>query len=630
MPTGCLPRGIFKLKAAVTLALCLTAYDLSDKYVPLYTYLTRRPPMGSNNQSHKHFINEGIENIRRQGSRIIAEGHHMLPAASLMKAAGIIRHMDDLTKPFVTVVNSYTTHIPGHAHLNLLGEVVFKELKKLGYNVWYANIGGAICDGIAMGHFGMKYSLPSRELICDQIESLIAAHPCDGWIGIGNCDKIVPAMYNAMVRLNLPAVYVSGGPMLASREGGDLISVFEGVGQHAADKISTAELEHLSEISCPGCGCCAGMFTANSMNCLGEVVGLALPGNGTITAQVWKDTEKTATELNPERIALCRRAAKSLKDCLEKNIRPLDIVTPEAIDNAFVLDMAMGGSTNTILQTLALAAEAGVDYDLKRINAISERTPCICKVSPSRTDVHLEDVHQMGGIPSILKEIGQHSNAGLSLSVQTIQGTLGDTVAKAPEPDGDVIRSVADAFSPDGGLAILFGNLAPNGAVVKIAGVTEEMMTFEGPAVIFESQENAMKGILEGHVKDGDVVVIRYEGPQGGPGMQEMLSPTAAIQGAGIRAALITDGRFSGGTRGLCVGHISPEAASGGPIAAIQAGDQIRIDARHRIIDNCIDKDELIKRLNNLPSFKAKVQRGWLARYAQHVNSADKGATMDM
>ncbi|MEA3233032.1 MAG: dihydroxy-acid dehydratase [Thermodesulfobacteriota bacterium] len=586
--------------------------------------------MAPDNKRRNHFINDGIDNVRKRGSRIIAEGQHMLPAAALMKAAGIIRHLDDLAKPFVTVVNSYTTHIPGHAHLNVLGQAVCDELKQLGFNVWYANIGAAICDGIAMGHFGMKYSLASRELICDQIESIIVAHPCDGWIGIGNCDKIVPAMYNAMVRLNLPAVYVSGGPMLASREGGDLISVFEGVGRHAADKISTTELEHLAEISCPGCGSCAGMFTANSMNCLGEVVGLALPGNGTITAQVWKNLEKTETNLNPERIALCRRAAKILKTCLERNIRPLDIVTPAAIDNAFILDMAMGGSTNTVLHTLALAAEAGIDYDLARINAISERTPCICKVSPSRPEVHLEDVHLVGGIPAILKEIGQHTSAGLALAAPTVYGTLNDAVIKAPDPDGDVIRYAKNAFSPNGGLAILFGNLAPNGAAVKIAGVTEEMMTFEGSAIIYESQEDALAGILDGQVKNGDVVVIRYEGPQGGPGMQEMLSPTAAIQGAGIRAALITDGRFSGGTRGLCVGHISPEAAAGGPIAAIQAGDRIRIDAHRRLIDVCIDEEELNIRLDSLSPFAPKVQRGWLARYARHVNSADKGATMDM
>ena len=586
--------------------------------------------MTSNDSGHKHYINEGIENVRKNGSRIIAEGNHMLPAASLLKAAGIIQSLDDLSRPFVTVINSYTTHIPGHAHLNVLGQTVCDELKKLGYNVWYANIGAAICDGIAMGHFGMKYSLASRELICDQIESLIAAHPCDGWIGIGNCDKIVPAMYNAMVRLNLPAVYVSGGPMLASRTGGDLVSVFEGVGQQAADKISTANLENLAEHSCPGCGSCAGMFTANSMNCLGEAVGLALPGNGTTTAEVWTDAEKTATKINPERIALCRQAAKTLQHCVTENVRPLDIVTPAAIDNAFILDMAMGGSTNTVLHTLALAAEARIDYDLDRLNAISDRTPCICKVSPSRPEIHLEDIHRKGGIPAILKEIGNHAKAGLLLSARTVYGTLNDAVADAPDPDGDIIRTAPNPFSADGGLAILFGNLAPDGAVVKVAGVADDMMHFEGPAIIYESQEDALAGILAGQVKDGDVVVIRFEGPRGGPGMQEMLSPTSAIQGAGIRAALITDGRFSGGTRGLCVGHISPEAAAGGPIAIIQPGDRIRIDAGKRSIDVIIDADEHRQRIAALKPFEPKVKRGWLARYARHVNSADKGATMDM
>ena len=513
-----------------------------------------------------HHVNEGVENVRRRGSRIVATESRMLPAASLMKAAGVISSLADLSKPFVTVINSYTTHIPGHAHLDQLGEVARRELKKLGFNVWYANIGAAICDGIAMGHYGMKYSLASRELIADQIESIITAHPCDGWIGIGNCDKIVPAMYNAMVRLNIPAVYVSGGPMLAGSRGDDLISVFEGVGKHAAGSISDQDLEELAENSCPGCGSCAGMFTANSMNCLGEVVGLALPGNGTVTAEVWTSADKTATKLNPDRFRLVREAAAALMRCIDERILPLDIVTREAIDNAFAADMAMGGSTNTVLHTLALAAEAGIQYDLGRINEISSKTPCICKVSPSRPEVHIEDVHRAGGMATILKELSRESgsvDSVLNLAVRTVTGKLADGVEAAVDADGDIIRTRQTAFSPDGGLAVLFGNIAPDGAVVKVAGVAEDMMVFEGPAVIYESQEAAMNGILEGEVKDGAVVVIRFEGPRGGPGMQEMLSPTAAIAGAGIRAALITDGRFSGGTRGLCVGHISPEAASG-------------------------------------------------------------------
>ena len=370
------------------------------------------------------------------------------------------------------------------------------------------------------------------------------------------------------------------------------------------------------------------MFTANSMNCLGEVVGLALPGNGTITAEVWTKRQKTATELNPGTDCAGRHAAKTLKVCLEKDIRPLDIVTTMAIDNAFALDMAMGGSTNTVLHTLAAAFEADVAYDLNRINEIASRVPHICKVSPSG-NWHMEDVHRAGGIPAILNEISRRPNT-LNLDRITVTGkTLGENIQGKKIEDPEVIHTCENAYSQSGGLAILFGNLAPDGAVVKTAGVRGSHQ-HRGAAVIYESEESASQGILNREVKPGNVAVIRYEGPKGGPGMQEMLAPTAQIQGAGIRAALITDGRFSGGTRGLCVGHISPEAASGGPIAAIQAGDRIRIDARHRVIENCIDKQELSKRLKNLSSFKSKVQRGWLARYAQHVNSADKGATMDM
>lgn len=586
--------------------------------------------MKKKKQEKRNYINEGIENVRKRGSRIVAEGAPMMGAASLMKAAGVIKSLRDLKKPFVTIINSYTNQIPGHAHLDVLGEVLQKELKRQGFNVWYANIGAAICDGIAMGHFGMKYSLASRELITDQIESIIGAHPCDAWIGLGNCDKIVPGMYNAMVRLNIPSVYVSGGPMLAGSGGGDLITIFESVGKHSVGEISDRELRRLAETSCPGCGSCAGMFTANSMNCLGEAIGLALPGNGTITAEIWVDKKKTRTRINPDRIKLVKSAAGALKRCIKNNIRPLDIVTKTAINNAFVVDMAMGGSTNTVLHTLALANEAGVEYDLDQINRISGRTPCICKVSPSRPEIHVEDIHRVGGIAAILREIAQNARSGLRLDAKTVSGTLGDAVRTAPRPDGDVIREVKNAFSKDGGLVVLFGNIAPDGAVVKAAGVEEDMMEFEGRAVIYESQEDALSGILAGEVKDGDVVVIRYEGPKGGPGMQEMLSPTAAIQGAGIRAALITDGRFSGGTRGLCIGHVSPEAAAGGPIGAIQKGDRIHINAKKRTIELLVSKTELSRRLKKLPKFEPKVKSGWLARYLLHVTSADKGAVFDI
>jgi dihydroxy-acid dehydratase len=575
-------------------------------------------------------MNHGIEDIRKRGSGILRDGAKMLPAASLMMAEGVIRSLDDLPKPFVTIVNSYTTQIPGHAHLDRLGAVLREELESLGFNVWYTNVGGAVCDGIAMGHFGMKYSLPSRELIADEIETIVGAHPCDAWIGIGNCDKIVPAMYNAMVRLNIPAVYVSGGPMLAGRDNTDLISVFEGVGRHSVGKLSDSGLKQLAEKACPGCGSCSGMFTANSMNCLGEAIGLALPGNGTIPAEAWADAEHTRTELNPERLALVRRAGHALKRCLEQNVRPLDIVTEQSLDNAFVLDMAMGGSTNTVLHGLALAHSAGIAYNLDRLNRISAATPNICKVSPSRPEVHVEDVHRAGGIPAILKEIAAQGSAPLRLDAKTVTGTLADAVNAAPEPDGEVIRRAGRAFSSTGGLAILFGNLAPNGAVVKVAGVAAEMMEYEGRARVYESQEEALDGILRGEVRDGEVVVIRYEGPRGGPGMQEMLSPTAALTGSGVRAALITDGRFSGGTRGLCIGHVAPEAAAGGPIAVVREGDRIRINATERRLDLMVGDDEIRRRLEELPPFEPKVKRGWLARYLLHVTSADTGAVFEI
>ncbi len=574
-------------------------------------------------------MNPGIEAIQKYGSRVVAEGKHTLPSAGLMVAAGTLKTIADRKKPFVTVINSYTTHIPGHVHLNVLGEKLVEALKVKGYNVWYANIGAAICDGIAMGHFGMKYSLPSRELITDQIESIIGAHPCDGWIGIGNCDKIIPGMLNAMVRLNIPSVYVSGGPMLAGRKNTDLITIFEGVGSEAAGKMSGSQLEDLANTACRTCGSCAGMFTANSMNCLAEVIGLAQPGNGTIPAAAWVDREKMTWTINPERIRLVERAADTLEYVLKNNIRPLDIVTHQAIDNAFILDLAMGGSSNTVLHTLALACEAGITYPLQRINQLAKLTPTFCKVSPSRPDVHIEDVDRVGGIAAILKAVAQDGRAPLKLNLKTCTGTLKDRVEKAPNADGDVIRAGGKVFSKEGGLAILYGNIAPEGAVVKTAGVEKDMMQFTGRAKCYDSQESALEAILKGKVVDGDVVVIRYEGPRGGPGMQEMLSPTSALKGRGIKAALITDGRFSGGTRGLCIGHISPEAAAGGPIAIIKNGDRINIDAVKRTLDIELPAKEIKKRLSQLKPFVPKVTGGWLGRYARHVLSAHTGAVMD-
>ena len=572
-------------------------------------------------------VNEGIKSIQEKGSGIFREGAHMMPSVSLMLAENVLKSVKDLKKPFVTIINSYTTQIPGHAHLNVLGEIVKKELEGSGVNVWYTNIGGAICDGIAMGHFGMKYSLPSRELIADQIETIIGAHPCDAWIGIGNCDKIIPAMYNAMVRVNIPSIYVSGGPMLSGNNNSDLISVFEGVGEYSAGKISKNKLDQITCDACPGYGSCSGMFTANSMNCLGEILGFALPGNGTITAT--KRTKgKKQYELNPQRIALVKQAANTLLKLLKNKIRPLDILKRESIDNAFILDMAMGGSTNTVLHVLALAHEAGIKYDLKRINMLSKITSNVAKISPSRMEVHLEDVHKVGGMGAILKAIYDGGKTPIDLKARTVYGTLGSYINKYPKPDGNIIKTTKDPFNKEGGLAVLFGNIARKGAVVKTSGVEKDMFVFSGKAKIFDSQEDALKGILAGKVKDGDVVVIRYEGPKGGPGMQEMLSPTSAIKGAGIKAALITDGRFSGGTRGLCIGHIAPEAASGGEIGILKNGDIIEINVHKHSINVKLSQTEILKRKKSVKPFKSKVRGGWLARYSSMVTSADTGAVL--
>ena len=576
----------------------------------------------------KEAVNDGIKNVREKGSNVFRENIHMLPGVSLMIAGGVLKSIKQLKKPFVTIINSYTNQIPGHAHLDKLGAILKKELEKQGVNVWYANIGAAVCDGIAMGHFGMKYSLASRELIADQIETIIGAHPTDAWIGIGNCDKIVPAMYNAMARINIPSLYVSGGPMLAGCNDTDLISIFEGIGKHSVGKMSRKKLEKLTEEACPGYGSCAGMFTANSMNCLGEVLGFALPGNGTIPATKRVKGSKRQFQINPERIALVKSCAKRIRFLMKNKILPLDILTKDSIDNAFILDMAMGGSTNTVLHILALAHEAGIKYDIRQLNELACTTANVIKIVPSQPEVHLEDVHRVGGVGAILRSVYDGGKTKLKLNTKTVYGTLGDYIRKSPKPDGEILRSVKNAFSSEGGLAVLFGNIARRGSVLKTSGVDKYMLKFSGPAKIYESQEDALKGILSGKVKDGDVVVIRYEGPKGGPGMQEMLSPTAAIKGADIKAALITDGRFSGGTRGLCIGHVAPEAAAGGEIGILKDGDIIRIDVNKKTINLKLSKEEIQRRMKRQHRFKSKVRGGWLARYSFLVTSADTGAVL--
>jgi dihydroxy-acid dehydratase len=551
-------------------------------------------------------------------SDTIKKGYEKAPHRALLRATGM--QEEDFDKPFVAIVNSYVDVVPGHVHLQEFGKLVKQAVRAAGGIPFEFNTIG-VDDGIAMGHIGMKYSLPSRELIADCVETMIEAHRFDAMVCIPNCDKIVPGMLLGAMRVNIPAIFVSGGPMAAGKtpegETLDLISVFEGVGAYSAGKIDEARLTVLEKFACPSCGSCSGMFTANSMNCLMEVIGLALPFNGSALAKT------------PEREALARRAAWQIMTLIERDIKPRDIVTAEAIDDAFALDMAMGGSTNTVLHTLALANEACVDYPLSRINDVAEKVPHISKVSPAGK-WHMEDVHRAGGIPAILNEV-QRGTHMLHFDRLTVSGTsLGESIKGVDIKDENVIRRYDNAHSKRGGLAILFGNLAPKGAVVKVGGVSEAMMKFEGPAVIFESQEAAMAGILGGKVKAGDVVVIRYEGPRGGPGMQEMLSPTSAIMGMGLgdKVALITDGRFSGGTRGACIGHVSPEAASGGPIAALQPGDVIVIDLAARSLDVRLGQAEIDRRLAALPPFKSKTTSKWLKRYAHFVTSADTGAVL--
>ncbi len=554
-------------------------------------------------------------------SDTIKKGFERAPHRSLLKATGVTD--EDMGKPFIAVCNSYIDIIPGHVHLQRFGKVVKEAIREAGGVPFEFNTIG-VDDGIAMGHYGMKYSLPSREIIADSLETVVSAHQFDALICIPNCDKIVPGMLMGAMRVDIPTIFISGGPMAAGRTPDgrkvDLISVFEGVGAYKSGKIDDTELKLLEDFGCPSCGSCSGMFTANSMNCLCEVLGVALPLNGSLLA----DT--------PERNELARQAAFSLMNLLEQNITIRDIVTQEAIDDAFALDMAMGGSTNTVLHTLALAYEADVDYPISRINEVANRVPHVCKVSPSKVDentqYHMEDVHRAGGIPAILQEIAKKENT-LHLDRITVTGkTLGENIADAQVTDYDVIRPYDDPYSVTGGLAILFGNLAPDGAVVKVGAVSAPMKKHRGPARVFEGQEAAVRAILNSQIKPGDVVVIRYEGPQGGPGMQEMLAPTSQIMGMGLgdSVALITDGRFSGGTRGACIGHVSTEAAAGGPIAALKDGDTIIIDLEEKCLEGDVTDAEIAQRLAEVEPHVPEIRGRWLKRYAKLVSSANTGA----
>jgi dihydroxy-acid dehydratase len=472
-----------------------------------------------------------------------------------------------------------------------------------------------------MGHSGMRYSLPSRELIADSLETMLQAHQFDGVVCIPNCDKIVPGMVMGALRVNIPAIFVSGGPMKAGRTrkgaGIDAISVFEGVGSYRAGLITEQELTELEERACPSCGSCAGLFTANTMNCICEALGLALPGNGTILAT------------SARRIELLRQAGRQIVKLVTANLTPRDIVTEQAIDNAFALDMALGGSSNTVLHTLAIAREAGVDYPLQRVNDIAQRVPHICKLSPA-SDYRMEDLDRAGGVSALLRELSK-KNGALHLDQMTVtMKTLGDNISDAKVADREVIRPISSPHSDSGGIAIVFGSVAPRGAVCKIGAVDPAMMKHTGPARVFDREEDASEAILGGSVMKGDVVVIRYEGPKGGPGMREMLAPTAALMGVGLgrEVALVTDGRFSGGTRGACIGHVSPEAAAGGPIAYLRDGDLIKIDLVALRLDVDLDPDEMRARKEDLPAFRSRASSGYLARYAALVSSADEGAVL--
>ena len=554
-------------------------------------------------------------------SDLVKKGFDKAPHRSLLRATGQIKGDSDFEKPFIGIANSYIDLIPGHVHLQKFGATAKDAVRLAGGVPFEFNTIG-VDDGIAMGHIGMRYSLASRELIADSVETVAESHRLDGLICISNCDKIVPGMLMAAMRINIPTIFVSGGPMQAgvdkSGQKIDLVSVFEGVGKYNAGQINDDELKDLEENGCPTCGSCSGMFTANSMNCLMEVLGLALPGNGTILAT------------DPSRLKLVQKAGEIIMDLVDKDIKPRDIVNNDTISNAFALDMAMGGSTNTVLHTLAASIEGDLTFDMSMINEISSKTPYLCKVSPATPNVHMEDVLNAGGISAILKELSKKDGV-LNLDRPTITGkTLGETIEPAKNLNENIIRTVENPFSNEGGLAVLYGNIAPNGSIVKTGAVAENMLYHKGPARIYESQDDAIKAIHDGEVQPGDVVVIRYEGPKGGPGMPEMLAPTSAIMGMGLgsKVALITDGRFSGGTRGACIGHISPEAASGGPIAIIKEKDEIEIDIANRKINLNIDQKTFDLRMKNIEKFEPKISKGYLGRYARLVTSANTGAVL--
>ncbi|MEN8302809.1 MAG: dihydroxy-acid dehydratase [Campylobacterota bacterium] len=556
-------------------------------------------------------------------SDIIKKGFDKAPHRSLLRATGL--KDEDFDKPFIGIANSYIDIIPGHFFLHEYGEIVKEAIREAGGVPFVFNTIG-VDDGIAMGHEGMLYSLPSREIIADSMETVMNAHQLDAMICIPNCDKIVPGMIMGSLRVNVPTIFVSGGPMAAGHKADgtpiDLATAFEAVGQHAEGKMTDEELYEIECEACPSGGSCSGMFTANSMNTLCEAMGIALPGNGTVLA------------MTPERIEMVKTAAKRIVELakMENNSKYnfKNVLNEKAVHNAFVVDMAMGGSSNTVLHMLAIAKEADVDFQIENINAIAEKVSHIAKISPSLTTVHMKDIDDAGGVNAVMNEVSRRGDV-LHLDALTITGeTLGDRIKDAKILDENIIHTNENAYSPVGGLSILFGNLALEGAVVKSAGIAPNMRQFKGSAVCFNSQPEAIAGIMSHKVKAGDIVVIRYEGPKGGPGMQEMLAPTALIQGMGLgeSVALITDGRFSGATKGASIGHVSPEAAEGGLIALIEDGDEIELDVDKHILQLNVNDEELLRRKHHYVPYKNEVKSKWLKRYQLLVSNASNGAVL--
>ncbi|RLB00501.1 MAG: dihydroxy-acid dehydratase [Deltaproteobacteria bacterium] len=547
-------------------------------------------------------------------SDVMKKGKERAPHRSLFKAMGYTD--EELSRPIIGVANSANELIPGHVHLHRIAQAVKEGIRMAGGTpMEFFTIG--ICDGIAMGHQGMKYSLGSRELIADSVEVMAMAYPFDGLVLIPNCDKIIPGMMMAMARLDIPSLLVSGGPMLTGDFHGqevDLITVFEAIGRVASGEMSEEELRELEGCACPGPGSCSGMFTANSMNCLSEALGIALPGNGTIPA------------VDAARLRLAKEAGMRVVELVRGGLKPSDILTREAFENAIAVDMAFGGSSNTALHLPAIAHEAGVELRLEDFNRISDRTPHLCDLSPAGPH-HLQDLHRAGGIRALMGELAK--GGLLHTEALTVTGKrLGEVIEGAQVLDREVIRPLEEPYHRTGGLVALFGNLAPQGAVVKASAVAPEMLRHEGPARVFDSEEEALDAILSRRISPGEVIVIRYEGPRGGPGMREMLAPTSAIVGVGMdkEVSLLTDGRFSGGTRGAAIGHISPEAAEGGPIALVRDGDTIRIDIPSRRLELLVSEEELRERRKVWSPPEPKIRRGYMARYAQMVTSASTGA----